>query len=63
MSAVVYQAVVMWTGPKNTASAAVPWADSKWLRRFHDGDSAIIGEIYDQHFDTICRAVGMLPIP
>jgi RNA polymerase sigma-70 factor (ECF subfamily) len=35
-------------------------ASSAWLRRFYDGDRAVIEEIYREHFDTVSRAAGLL---
>jgi RNA polymerase sigma-70 factor (ECF subfamily) len=36
---------------------------SLWLRRFQEGDRAVIEEVYRQHFMTVARAVGLLLEP
>jgi RNA polymerase sigma-70 factor (ECF subfamily) len=36
---------------------------SAWLRRFQEGDHAVLEEVYRQHFVTVARAVGLLLEP
>ena len=57
MNAVVYQAVVTWSPTKDRDIAVTP---DDWLRRFHEGDRAIIEQIYREHFTSVQRAVALL---
>jgi RNA polymerase sigma-70 factor (ECF subfamily) len=34
---------------------------SRWVQRFHAGDRAVLEEVYREHFDTVARAVSLLP--
>jgi RNA polymerase sigma-70 factor (ECF subfamily) len=49
-------------GPE-TKGMGVADARSDWLRRFHEGDRAIIEGIYREHFATVSRAVGAMTGP
>lgn len=34
--------------------------DDDWLRRFHDGERAVMEEMYRDHYDVVSRAVGRI---
>jgi RNA polymerase sigma-70 factor (ECF subfamily) len=57
VGAVVYQPVALWPAITDSTASA---ERSDWLCRFHDGDRAIIEEIYRRHFDAVGRAVASL---
>jgi DNA-directed RNA polymerase specialized sigma24 family protein len=56
VNAVVYQAVVAWVPSKDRGVAVT----DDWLKRFHEGDRAIIEQIYREHFTTVSRSVALL---
>jgi RNA polymerase sigma-70 factor (ECF subfamily) len=46
--------------PRRSGVGLVAVDPSPWVRRFHDGDRAVIEELYREHFETVGRAVGSL---
>jgi RNA polymerase sigma-70 factor (ECF subfamily) len=56
VNALVYQAVVAGAPSKDRGVAVT----DDWLSRFHQGDRAIIAQIYREHFTTVNRSVALL---